>query len=400
MFWLIVIIWIIFVTRDSREKKSKDNRFEHGNYYGPASAVRNNPQITGQAQSTAQERAGAQGQPGAQGRPGTAGSQSSPSAAGRKRKSELLKIILGALSLLGGIDELGELIAGHFSGSEPIDLVMAAVLIGLGIGAIAVGLRNMKLYNICEGVIRRDGNTPIDSIAKAVRKPYDDTVSILSAMIRKNYFPNAYIDYQNRLLVMTKNGQPIEPVKPYEGAVCPHCSGPVEDDAVFCPHCGKRIKDEAAVKEAERQAAEKAKEEEKYHYLNELERLANEIDEQEFKSKMLEMKDVSRRIYDRIEEDPDSADSFRKFTNIYMPAIINAVETYRDVRSADCSIDETLESRQDALDAVDMGLSGARKILDQLYQTDQLNVAVDLEMLRRMMAADGLLQDDKMTMDK
>ena len=42
----------------------------------------------------------------------------------------------------------------------------------------------------------------------------------------------------------------------------------------------------------------------------------------------------------------------------------------------------------------------SRKLLDQLYQSDQLSVAVDLEMLRRMMAADGLLQDEnQMKMD-
>ena len=83
-----------------------------------------------------------------------------------------------------------------------------------------------------------------------------------------------------------------------------------------------------------------------------------------------------------------------------MPTIINAVETYKSVRGADCSIDETLESRKDALEAVDMGLGAAHKILDELFQSDQLNVSVDLEMLRRMMAADGLLQNDDMKIEK
>ena len=104
---------------------------------------------------------------------------------------------------------------------------------------------------------------------------------------------------------------------------------------------------------------------------------------------------MSTIFFQKIEEDPELAASFRKFSNIYMPTIINAVKTYKSVRSAEYSIDETLESRKDALDALDMGIDAAKKLLGQLYDADQLNVSVDLEMLRRMMAADGLLQEQE-----
>ena len=40
-------------------------------------------------------------------------------------------------------------------------------------------------------------------------------------------------------------------------------------------------------------------------------------------------------------------------------------------------------------------IDAAKKLLGQLYDADQLNVSVDLEMLRRMMAADGLLQEQE-----
>ncbi len=410
MFWLLVIIWIIFMTRDKKEQKDKDARFEQGEYYGPAAIPRQSYENAQQqaAQTGAksgdigyagpaqgQARAGQQAQ-----RAGQNARQAAQNVRGGKRKSELVKLILGALSLVGGVDELSELISGGFAGSEPMDLITAIILIGIGAAAIAVAIHNMNIYNVAEGVVRKDGNTSIDHIAQAIKKPYDKTVAILSAMLRKNYFPNAYIDYQNRLLVMTKNGQPIEPVKPYEGAVCPHCSGPVGEGDIFCMHCGKRIKDEATVRAEEEKAREKAKAEEKTQFLTELDRLIQEVDEQEFTGKLVELKSVTGKINEKIEEDPESEASFRKFVNIYMPAIVNAVGTYRDVRTADCSIDEKLESRRDALDAVDMGLSASRKLLDQLYQSDQLSVAVDLEMLRRMMAADGLLQDEnQMKMD-
>ncbi len=368
MFWLILIIWIIWASSSKKQQKTQDQKFDQGNMYGPAAKL---PGSTQPAQP-AQPKAGLV----------------------PRKKSELVKIILGALSLYGGIDKLTEIVTESAEAAEVMDIIAGLVLLGLGIGALYVGFRNMRLYNTCEGVINKNGNTSIDAIAQALQKPYDTTVSILSAMLRKNYFPNAYIDYPNRQLVMTKNGQPITPVVPYTGAVCPHCHGPIEENALFCKHCGKQLKDNAAVKEAKEQAEAQKKQEEKRKHIRELSELVKEIDEKEFTAKLTELKDMSEKIFQKVEEDPDLAANFRKFINIYMPTIINAVRTYKSVRSADYNIDETIESRKDALDALDMGIGASRTLLGQIYDADQLNVSVELEMLRRMMAADGLVKTE------
>ncbi|MBQ6353654.1 MAG: 5-bromo-4-chloroindolyl phosphate hydrolysis family protein [Lachnospiraceae bacterium] len=372
MFWIIVIIWIIIVSNNKKQEQAQNRRFDQGTVYGPAAKPK--------------EKIGA---------PRQAANPQPAYQPVKKRRSEWVKIILGALSVMGGIEEFTEVFSAGTEFAEVSDIVMALILVAIGAGAIGYGLHNMRLYNLCEGMIKKDGNTSIDAIAEAIGKPYDKTVSILSTMLRKNYFPNAYIDYKNRVLVMTKNGQPMETIVPYEGALCPFCHRPVEEDALFCEHCGKQIKNDEQVKEAHEKAAQKKKEEEKTKNLRELDALIAEIDEQEFTGKLRELKETSSKIFQKIEEDPELAASFRKFSNIYMPTIINAVKTYKSVRSAEYSIDETLESRKDALDALDMGIDAAKKLLGQLYDADQLNVSVDLEMLRRMMAADGLLQEQE-----
>ena len=363
MFWIILIIWIIVISNNKKKNKAQDKKFDQGSTYGPATQL-----------------------------PGNSQTKPVKTDAAPKKKTEWVKIILGALSIMGGIEEFTKVVSESSAATELSDIVMAIVLIIIGAVALYIGLRNMKSYNTCEGLINKKGNTSIDQIAQALQKPYDATVSIISAMLRKNYYPDAYIDYQNRTLVMTKNGQALQPIVPYTGEVCPFCHGPVEEDAIYCKHCGKQIKDDSVVKEAKVQEEKQKKQEEQTRHIRELDLLVIEIDEQEFTEKIVELKDLNTKIVQKTEEDPELAASFRKFINIYMPAIINAVKTYKSVRSADYSIDETIESRKDALDALDLGIDSSKKLIGQLYDADQLNVSVELEMLRRMMEADGLVQ--------
>ncbi len=364
MFWIIIIIWIVVAS--SNNKKAKKPNYQQNPPYRPAYQ-----QIPQQAQPSAQMRT-----------------------APKKRKSEVLKIVLGALSIYAGVQSFFDPAVSGLGDSTIASLITMIVLVAVGIMAIAVGLHNQKMYNIAEGVIKDEGNTSIDEVAHAIGKPYDATVSVISTMIKKNYFPGAYIDYQNRQLVMTRDGKPIEPVVPFTGKVCPHCNGPVGEHDKFCQHCGKKI--ESAKPQAAPAKEDVSTDSLNEKYINELERLVKRIDEQEFTQKLTELKDVVKKIYERVGDDPENVSSIRKFANIYMPAIINAVSTYETVRGANYSIDETLESRRDALDAVNMGLSASKNLLNQLYQSDQLNVSVELEMLKRMMAADGLIKNQDM----
>ena len=354
MFWLLIIIWLVVFYNGKKGTKNQS-----------LSSAANTTQPTVANKNVPTENT--------------------------KRKSELVKYILGAISVLCGVQSFIDPSISGFGHGILARLVTSLILVAVGALAIYRGLYNTKIYTVCEGVIKKDGNTPIDQIAMAIKRPYDEAVSVVSSMLKKNYFPHAYIDYKNRLLVMTKEGQPMEPIIPFTGKVCPHCNGPVAEDAVYCIHCGKQIK--ATDEQIDQTVNNKSTKVGDKAFITEIEALIKNIGEQEFVEKLTVLKDVSEKIYDRVKDDDDSVSSIRKFANIYMPAIINAVKTYESVRDADCSIDETLESRKDAMDALDMGVDASKKLLNQLYQPDQLNVSVELEMLKRMMEADGLIQE-------
>lgn len=154
MFWIIVIIWIIIVSNNKKQQQAQNRRFDQGTVYGPAAKP--------------QEKIGA---------PRQAANPQPAYQPVKKRKSEWVKIILGALSVMGGIEEFTEVFSAGTEFAEVSDIVMALILVVIGAGAIGYGLHNMHLYNLCEGMIKKDGNTSIDAIAEAIGKPYDKTVS-------------------------------------------------------------------------------------------------------------------------------------------------------------------------------------------------------------------------------
>ena len=307
-----------------------------------------------------------------------ANANENPTAAGKAKKSkgsriktEIAKYIFGGLAALTGFVEFFDSLAVGLTLNTLLSVSLPALIVlVMGILVILWGVRNTKMYSICESVVKKNGNTSIDEIAAAVKKDYDATVSMLSTMLKKNYFPGAYIDYGNRTLVMTKDGEPIKPVEPVRP------------------------------KEEKKKPAKAGELSEREKYLGEIDRLAKRVDEHEFQAKLSELRSISESIYDRIEKEPAMMADFRKFYNIYMPAIVNAVETYESVRTANYEIDETIESRKDALSAIEIGTNASKKLLGKMYAGDQMNVAADLEMLKKMLAADGLLKtDEKLTVD-
>ena len=90
-----------------------------------------------------------------------------------------------------------------------------AGLIGLGAAAVIklVNSRRAKRIRTYESKVNYNGNTYIDDLCAAVGRPYEKVADELQQMIVDGFFPGAYVDFNNRLLVMTRNGQPIESVE-------------------------------------------------------------------------------------------------------------------------------------------------------------------------------------------
>lgn len=116
-------------------------------------------------------------------------------------------IIVGIFEIILGIvtKDVSDVIAGLFFGIPGLILIRRAA-------------KQVKLWDRYEAAVDRRGNIPAAEIAEKVGKREFFIYGDLQEMIENKFFADpeegidAYLDLDRCLLVMTKDGQPIEPL--------------------------------------------------------------------------------------------------------------------------------------------------------------------------------------------
>ena len=125
----------------------------------------------------------------------------------RRNEKKLNSLVTGIVFLMSA--------AGSTDAPEfrlGVAIVGAILIAAAGIMKLVLNTRAKRIRTY-EAKINKNGNTSIDELAAAVGKPFNKVADELQAMIADGFFPQAYVDINNRMLVMTKNGVPIESVE-------------------------------------------------------------------------------------------------------------------------------------------------------------------------------------------
>ena len=266
--------------------------------------------------------------------------------------------------------------------------IVGAVLIAVaGIMKLALN-KKAKRIRTYEAKINKNGNTSIDDLASYVGKPFNKVADDLQAMIADGFFPEAYVDINNRMLVMTKNGVPIEPV---------------EKSA------------------AERKAAKRRAARDKGEVPETLDDLIIMTDDAELKSKLKALRTVTKKIDARIEEVPELESQVKDFREKYYPEVVRLTDDYNE-KIADMGKLETellkeevttdasgapvlntnpnyLQEQADDIKAQLISLIGtvteaSENLLERLHEDDIMDITTDIKMLQTKLASKGLLDSD------
>ena len=89
------------------------------------------------------------------------------------------------------------------------------------------------------------------------------------------------------------------------------------------------------------------------------------------------------RIFDRVEENPQSVSDIRKLMEYYLPTTIKLLEAYEQLDRQPGEIEATLDTLNTAFE----------KLLDDLFQDTMWDVSSDISVLNTMLAQEGLKED-------
>lgn len=121
--------------------------------------------------------------------------------------------------------------------------------------------------------------------------------------------------------------------------------------------------------------------------------LNDEIPDYKVSAQLKQIEILTASIIDQVEKKEDKLKQTRQFMNYYLPTTIKLLEQYvqmQDVGLRGENISAGMKQIEELLDKV---IVAFQKQLDSLFERDVVDITADIQVMERMMAAQGLTQN-------
>ena len=122
----------------------------------------------------------------------------------------------------------------------------------------------------------------------------------------------------------------------------------------------------------------------------EIRRLNDEIPDFKISAQLKQLEILTERIFDFVRQHPEDVRQIRQFLNFYLPTTIKLLQQYVVLQGQGMrmgNIDEGMQKIEDMLDKV---IVAFQTQLDSLFESDVVDITADIQVMERMMAAEGL----------
>ena len=280
----------------------------------------------------------------------------------------IVLVVLGVLVLPESLTWLSDALAegGVYWSWLGEDLIGALMMLGGGIGCLYGSGRLKTNRRMRKKITNIVGDAPyryIEDIAASIPCSYDKCCRYLEDCIDRGVFgEGAYLDMRTRCLVI-KAQPPQSAPAPAPAAAEPPAETP------------------------------KAAQNRYQSILDELRRVNDAIPDETMSDKISRLETVSARIFDQARTNPDKLPQMRKFMDYYLPTALKLLKTYAELDAQGIEGENITESKRRIEQAMDTMTRAFEAQLDQLFQSDALDVSTDIDVMEHMLRADGLSAD-------
>lgn len=307
--------------------------------------------------------------------------------------------------------------------------------------------RKHRLFNrfkeYCSVIGARD-TIPLQDFKKLSDRDMEDIRRDVQKMVAEGYFgEGAYVDVNADCLVVNnsvryhaENANWKDTVVELLGNLWQDLDGAMNDaeDAVFTKqesfqprYAGgyqktvRRQTDASSVKtnkpaeqkqtaETPKQAAPaepkpEPKKDRRKDYMDELERILNElydlnekIEDEAVSARIDRIGELTAGIFRAVIDNPSREGDVRKFMNYYLPTTLKLLKSYDMLEDQRYQGENIVASRKKIENVLDMLIEAFERQLDRLFKNDALDIATDIDVLETMMAGDGLSSKGQMRM--
>ena len=272
--------------------------------------------------------------------------------------------------LVAFIASLGEPFFWLFNGDmaffleELMGLMVLPCIAAGGLGSLWAGLRKRKQarrYRNYLAMIGRQSSVSVSALASATGLSPSKVRDDLADMLDDGIFPQGFLDYGGDRLVLSGDGI-AEPSKREHAAPPPP---PKEDENAI---------------------------------LAEIRAVNNAIDNEKMSAQIDRIGVITAKILDYQKTHPEKAAQLHSFLSYYLPTTLKILRAYGQLEDQEVSGQNITAAMSRIEGMMDKVVEGFEKQLDLLFQGDAMDITTDVEVLERMLAKDGLSDQEGLTL--
>lgn len=129
-------------------------------------------------------------------------------------------------------------------------------------------------------------------------------------------------------------------------------------------------------------------------YIQKIHACNEAIPGEEISAKISRMEMLVDKIFDRVEQEPESVEDLHRLMTYYLPTTVKLLEAYEDLDAQPIQGANILSSKQEIEKTLDTLNTAFEKLLDSLFEEKAWDVSSDISVLNTMLAQEGLTEDD------
>lgn len=287
----------------------------------------------------------------------------------------ITSLIFLVITLVGSLITTFDAISGLVTGIFGVAFIAFIVMTYIGTDMVCTVGRFRQYVS----VLKDREFCDIKEIASATGRDAKKVLKDVKKMIAKGWFCQGHLDEKEACLMVSNNAW--------------------NQYTALMTQMKQRKAEEQAAKEKLQQEYDKLSPEVKKvvqagdDYVRRIREANDAIPGEVISAKISRMELLVDRIFDRVEQNPDSVNDIRRMMDYYLPTTMKLLEAYEELDAQPVQGENILSSKKEIEDTLDTLNLAFEKLLDSMFQDTAWDVSSDISVLHTMLAQEGLTED-------
>ena len=287
----------------------------------------------------------------------------------------LTSVIFLIITLIGSLITAFDVVSGLIIGIFAVAFISFAVMTYVGVDMV----RTVGRFRQYVSVLRDREFCDIKEIASATGRDVRKVLKDVKKMITKGWFCQGHLDEKESCLMVSEHAW-----NQYTALMEDMKQRKAEEQAAQ-----KKMQEEYDRLSPEVQKIVQAGDE----YVRKIKAANDAITGEVISAKISRMELLVDRIFDRVEQNPDSVNDMRRMMDYYLPTTMKLLEAYEELDAQPVQGENIISSKKEIEDTIDTLNIAFEKLLDSLFQDTAWDVSSDISVLHTMLAQEGLTED-------